>query len=239
MARLAGTKPAKQAGPVDSTHRPPGAVMPGQTVPIAKPGRPSRSVHQSDRGSLERMCMRNLLANYEERVFFKDLRSRFILVSAGFLFDQAPGWGLDDVVGKSDFDLFSDEHTVAAFEDEQRVIRTGEAMVAKIERETFRDRPDAWVSTTKMPLRDDEGQGMDESRRVLPEHRDVGDPFDGHKPPGQVGSQLVRVGKGARRCVHVNHRHRVLPPVHATVPPLQPSTWRVSPRTCVIRTRTL
>jgi diguanylate cyclase (GGDEF)-like protein/PAS domain S-box-containing protein len=101
--------------------------------------------------------MRNLLASYEERVFFKDLRSRFILISAGFLFDQAPGWGLDDVVGKSDFDLFSDEHAVAAFEDEQTVIRTGDAMVAKIERETFRDRPDAWVSTTKLPLRDDEG----------------------------------------------------------------------------------
>ena len=36
--------------------------------------------------------MRNLLANPEERVFFKDLESRFVLVSAGFLLDQAPGY---------------------------------------------------------------------------------------------------------------------------------------------------
>jgi hypothetical protein len=36
-------------------------------------------------------------------------------------------------------------------------METGEPMVAKLVRETFADdRPDAWVSTTKMPLLDDE-----------------------------------------------------------------------------------
>jgi diguanylate cyclase (GGDEF)-like protein/PAS domain S-box-containing protein len=110
-----------------------------------------------DRHVLERMCFRNLLANPEERVFFKDIQSKFLLVSAGFLLEAAGGRSLDEVIGKSDFDLFSDEHAIAAFEDEQRIIHTGEALVAKIERETFRDRPDAWVSTTKLPLRDDDG----------------------------------------------------------------------------------
>ena len=111
-----------------------------------------------DRRALAQMCFRNLLANPQERVFFKDLDSRFLLVSAGFLLDQAQGCSLDEVIGKSDFDLFSDEHAIAAYQDEQRIIHTGEAMVAKIERETFRDRPDAWVSTTKLPLRDDHGR---------------------------------------------------------------------------------
>ncbi|MGA3219490.1 MAG: diguanylate cyclase, partial [Acidimicrobiales bacterium] len=118
---------------------------------------PARSVTHLDRHVLERMCMRNLMANPEERLYFKDLESRFLLVSAGFLLDQAQGYSLDEVIGKSDFDLFSDEHAVAAFEDEQRIIRTGEAMVAKVERETYHGRPDAWVSTTKLSLRDDEG----------------------------------------------------------------------------------
>jgi diguanylate cyclase (GGDEF)-like protein/PAS domain S-box-containing protein len=118
---------------------------------------PARPVAHLDRQDLERMCMRNLLANPEERVFFKDLESRFLLVSTGFLLDQARGCSHDEVIGKSDFDLFSDEHAIAALEDEKRIIHTGEPMVAKIERETFRDRPDAWVSTTKLPLRDDGG----------------------------------------------------------------------------------
>jgi PAS domain S-box-containing protein len=116
------------------------------------------SVVPLDRQVLERMCFRNLLATPGERVFFKDLESRFLLVSDSFLLDQAHSCSMDDVIGKSDFDFFSDEHALAAFEDEQRIIHTGEPIVAKIERETFRDRRDAWVSTTKLPLRDDEGR---------------------------------------------------------------------------------
>ena len=98
------------------------------------------------------MCMRNLLAYPEERVFFKDRDSRFLLVSVGFLASLAHGRPLDEVIGKTDFDIFSRTHAVAAFEDEKRVIETGEPMLAKVERETFHDRPDAWVSTTKLPL---------------------------------------------------------------------------------------
>src|SRR5664279_5273962 len=40
---------------------------------------------------IERLCMLNLLANPEERVFFKDLESRFLLVSAGYVAALAPG----------------------------------------------------------------------------------------------------------------------------------------------------
>jgi diguanylate cyclase (GGDEF)-like protein/PAS domain S-box-containing protein len=124
---------------------------------VATSQRFSLPLEQLDRYTLERLCMSNLLANPEERVFFKDLESRFVLVSAGFLLDQADGRSADEVIGKSDFDFFSAEHADAAFADEQRIIRTGEPMVAKVERETFTDRPDAWVSTTKLPLRDDRG----------------------------------------------------------------------------------
>jgi diguanylate cyclase (GGDEF)-like protein len=98
--------------------------------------------------------MDNLLASPEERVFFKDLQSRFLLVSAGWLDAEAQERSLDDVLGKTDFDIFSRPHAIAAFEDEQRVIETGEPMAAKLECETFEDRPDVWVSTTKLPLRD-------------------------------------------------------------------------------------
>jgi diguanylate cyclase (GGDEF)-like protein/PAS domain S-box-containing protein len=111
-----------------------------------------------DRAELERLCMRNLLDTPGERIFFKDRESRFLLVSQNLLADQTNGCTADDIIGKSDFDFFSEEHASAAFEDEQRIIETGDPIVAKIERETFHDRPDAWVSTTKLPLRDDNGR---------------------------------------------------------------------------------
>ena len=106
---------------------------------------------------IERNCMRNLLASPEERVWFKDLESRFLLVSQGWLEAVAPGRTLDDIIGRTDFDIFSRPHAAAAFEDERQVIATGKAIVAKIECETFDHRPDAWVSTTKLPLRDEDG----------------------------------------------------------------------------------
>ena len=107
---------------------------------------------------LKLTCMGNLLATTEERMYFKDVRSRFLLVSAGWIAAIAPDRTAEEIVGKTDFDFFSKEHASAAFEDEQRIIRTGEPMVGKLERETFRNGMSPWVSTTKMPLRDERGQ---------------------------------------------------------------------------------
>jgi PAS domain S-box-containing protein len=120
------------------------------------PPHPASSL--SSREEITRLCTDNLLADPEDRVFFKDLESRFLLVNAGWLAGVAPGWSLEEVIGKTDFDLFSRPHAAAALEDEQRVIATGEAMPAKLERETFHDRHDAWVSTTRLPLRDQNGE---------------------------------------------------------------------------------
>jgi PAS domain S-box-containing protein len=107
---------------------------------------------------IERVCARNLFASPHERVFFKDRDSRFLLVSDAWLAAVAPGRTLEQVIGKTDFDIFSRPHATAAFEDEQAVIATGSPIFAKIERETFHDRPDAWVSTSKMPLLGEHGE---------------------------------------------------------------------------------
>jgi len=108
--------------------------------------------------SLELTCMSNLLSTSQERVYFKDRLSRFLLVSEGWIAAYAPGRTADDVVGKTDFDFFSERHASAAFEDEQQIIRTGEPLVGKVELETYSRSADAWVSSTKMALRDDSGE---------------------------------------------------------------------------------
>lgn len=119
---------------------------------------PAVSGLHSSREEIERICMRNLLGSSEECIFFKDRESRFLLVSAGWLAAYFDGGSVEELVGKTDFDIFSEPHAAAAFADEQRVIRTGVPMVAKPERETFRDRPDKWTSTSKLPLRDESGE---------------------------------------------------------------------------------
>jgi diguanylate cyclase (GGDEF)-like protein/PAS domain S-box-containing protein len=107
---------------------------------------------------IERLCVRNLLANSAERILFKDLEGRFLMVSAGWLASAAEGRSLDELIGKTDFDVFSEAHAAEALSDEQLIIRTGEPLVAKVERETFADRAEGWVSTTKVPLREESGR---------------------------------------------------------------------------------
>lgn len=118
----------------------------------------SRSPFASaSREEVERVCIRNLLALGGNRVFFfKDLESRFLLVSEGWLRKRGPNLTLEDVVGLSDRDFFTKEAADAALADEREVISTGRPMPMKVEANAPLDgAPVVWVATIKMPLRDD------------------------------------------------------------------------------------
>ena len=104
----------------------------------------------------ERHLLRTLLDNLPDYIYFKDRDSRFIRTNKA----HAKAFGLDDpaqAIGKTDFDFFTDEHAQQAYTDEQEIIRTGQPMLAKEEKETWPDGRETWVSTTKMPLRDAAG----------------------------------------------------------------------------------
>jgi len=107
---------------------------------------------------LKLICMNNLLATSEVRLYFKDLLSRFTLLSSGWIAAYAPGRSVEELIGKTDFDVFSYTHASAALSDEQEIIRTGRPMIGKLEQETYKGRANAWVSTTKLPLRDERGK---------------------------------------------------------------------------------
>jgi signal transduction histidine kinase len=62
------------------------------------------------------------------------------------------------LIGKIDHDLFTLEHAIAALKDEQEILRTGEAIVGKVEKETLPNGRTAWALTTKMPLRNSGGE---------------------------------------------------------------------------------
>ena len=106
---------------------------------------------------IERLCIRNVLAS-SERVFFKDRHSRFVLASAGLLEVVRRQRPFEDVIGKTDAEFASPARAAEALIDEQRVMATGEPIFAKIEHETFEDRPDDWAQTTRLPLRDESGK---------------------------------------------------------------------------------
>ncbi len=89
-------------------------------------------------------------------VYFKDRDSRFLAVSEG----KAHRHELSsaDLIGKTDADLFSEEHAQWARVDEESIMATGEPVVGKLEKTIWRDGREGWARVTKMPLRDAAGE---------------------------------------------------------------------------------
>lgn len=104
----------------------------------------------------ERDLLRALLDNSPDHIYFKDFQSRFITCSKSLCGQFGMG-RLDQILGKNDFDFFDEEHARPAFEDEQQIIRTGNPVIGKIEKEVRKDGRLAWVLTSKMPLRNKAG----------------------------------------------------------------------------------
>jgi sigma-B regulation protein RsbU (phosphoserine phosphatase) len=105
----------------------------------------------------ERHLMRLLIDNVPLNIYFKNKRSEFTLVNQS----MAEWLGMldpDEVAGKSDRDFFGEEHWKKAWEDEKRIMETGEAMPVSVERETWTGRDDTWVLTSKMPRLDRKGR---------------------------------------------------------------------------------
>ena len=103
----------------------------------------------------ERDLLRTLLDHAPDYLYFKDTQSRFLQCSQSL----AQRYGVDAtaMVGKTDFDIFNNEHARQAFEDEQEIIRTGRPVIGKIEKETWKQGQLTWVLTSKMPLRNKDG----------------------------------------------------------------------------------
>jgi two-component system, sensor histidine kinase and response regulator len=102
----------------------------------------------------ERYLMRTLMDSLPDHIYFKDHESRFLRINkalAQFLRLTDPA----KAIKMTDFDFFTEEHAKQAYEDEQKIIRTGQ-MLRTEEKETHHDRPDTWASTIKLPLVDND-----------------------------------------------------------------------------------
>ncbi len=98
----------------------------------------------------ERSLLNSLLNTIPDHIYFKDEKSRFIKVSKS-LAEWFNVKSVDGLMGKTDFDFFTEEHARPAFEDEQEIMKTGNPIEGKVEKETHPDGRITWVSTTKVP----------------------------------------------------------------------------------------
>jgi sigma-B regulation protein RsbU (phosphoserine phosphatase) len=125
----------------------PSDSRPADSVDLALPTGPA----------LDSSILRVLMDTIPDRIYFKDLQSRFVRVNEAY----ARWHGLDSpdsVIGKTDHDLFAAVHADVARAEEQAIIRTGVPMVGKMEKLTMKDGSVAWGSATKMAWRDGAGR---------------------------------------------------------------------------------
>ena len=104
----------------------------------------------------ERDLLGALLNNIPDRIYFKDVQSRFLRCSVS----MARRLGLNEakeVEGKTDFDFHPRAQAQEFFEDEQRIILTGQPLINKLEQQVNVDGKEIWASVTKVPIYNQNG----------------------------------------------------------------------------------
>jgi len=101
-------------------------------------------------------------------LYFKDEQARHVRVSKGHatgyegyypprgkgdLTIESPG----DFLGETDRDLFPEDNARESYEDDRRVIETGDPLPRKVEHLEFGDGGERWLTTTKVPWRGPDG----------------------------------------------------------------------------------
>ena len=112
---------------------------------------------QAEEGlAYERFLLTTLMENSPDYIYFKDAEGHFIRISKAL----ADYFGLGDAsgaIGKTDFDIFDAQRAKQYQADEREVMRTGKPVLDKEEEQTWPDGRLTRISTTKVPLRNSEG----------------------------------------------------------------------------------
>lgn len=106
--------------------------------------------------------------------FVKDRESRFMAGSQSFARTLGEE-SIDLMIGKTDYDYSPDFLADVFYEDDQRVIHTGQAVYNKIELVPSADGSLDWLCTTKVPLFDQDHQvaGLAGVARIIRDHDTV------------------------------------------------------------------
>jgi PAS domain S-box-containing protein len=99
----------------------------------------------------ERDLLRALLDHIPDRLYFKDLQSRFLRCSRSMARSLGQS-DARDVTGKTDFDFYPAEVAQEYFDEEQRLFQQGHSMVNKLERQLDPGGNESWASVTKVPI---------------------------------------------------------------------------------------
>jgi PAS domain S-box-containing protein len=106
----------------------------------------------------ERILLRTLIDNLPDTIYIKDIDGRKIIANRADV--KAIGAASEaDVIGKTDLDLFPNS-TIAhrGYDDDMEVLQLGKVILNKEEFFIDKDGTERWLTTSKVPVRDENGQ---------------------------------------------------------------------------------
>ncbi len=111
------------------------------------------------RNALQRSndLLRSIVETVPSRIFWKDANLRFLGCNTPFARD-AGHLRPEEIVGKTDFDMVWRDHAEQYRADDRAVMESGTARLDYEEPQTTPDGGTIWLSTSKVPLRDDQGR---------------------------------------------------------------------------------
>lgn len=99
--------------------------------------------------------MKALMQSIPDFIYFKDLHGRFVSVSnTCAVYANA---SVHDMIGKTDSDFLPREQAEELFREDKKIMETGEPIKDKIERRACPKGSELWLSVTKVPWKDNEG----------------------------------------------------------------------------------
>jgi len=108
--------------------------------------------------TFEHTLLHTLADNVPHRIYAKDTAGRFTFANRAV----AIGMGASDpeeLLGKTDFDFYAPDAAQQYFDEEQQVLSSGQPMLDHEEHVFYsRSGKEAWLMTTKVPLRDEAGR---------------------------------------------------------------------------------
>ena len=104
----------------------------------------------------ERDLLQALMDNIPDTIYFKDTSSRFTRINRA----QVKVLGISDAekaIGKTDLDFQDPSLSQVFYEEEQRLVQTGDSLINRIEFNPTADGQPRWFSATKVPIKDEAG----------------------------------------------------------------------------------
>ena len=110
-----------------------------------------------DKLNEERILLRTLIDNLPDRIYVKDVQGRKILSNTAD-WQASGGKTMEDIIGKTDLDIYPPELAVQYWAIDKAVIESGLPVINREEPGLDSQRKPVWVLSSKVPLRASQGK---------------------------------------------------------------------------------